>query len=69
MTFNKKEGGKILKGDMKPVSEIVENWKEDDLKHWKSIMDEKGEIQLNVGDKVIILDKNLIQFETVEKNV
>lgn len=32
VALNKKEAGKILKGDLKPVAEIVENWKEEELK-------------------------------------
>lgn len=32
-------------------------------------MDDKGEIDIKIGDKVIKLDKNLIQFESLEKNV
>jgi len=50
VVVDKKEVGKVFKGDSKFINETIENWSEEDHQKYKQESDQNGEIVLTTAD-------------------
>lgn len=64
VTVDKKEVGKLFKGDAKLINEAIDSLTVEELEHYSKSMEQNGEIALKVqGGKEFTLSKALVVFE------
>lgn len=64
ITPNKKEIGKIFKGDSKPINDYLDEVSEEDKQRLMTEFEANGEVAINLSNgKEIKLNKDFIAFE------
>ena len=66
-TFDRGKLGPKFKADGKALMEVIAKMSQLELENCKKELEAKGEVAINVGNKKLVVDKDLMQIERVSK--